>query len=141
VCSPPKFWITPPATSASAATNAIGSRIRTIPRTRSTQKLPIESACRLANPRTSAIATAMPTAAETKFCTARPPVCTRCPIVDSPPAYACQLVLVTKLTAVFQAVAGATGPLPRLSGRWLCSRCRPYRNRIDIAENASTPRA
>ena len=53
--------------------------------------------CVRANPRTSATATAMPTAAETKFCTARPAICTRWPMVDSP-EYACQLVLVTKLT-------------------------------------------
>ena len=37
-----------------------------------------------AKPRTSAIATAMPTAADTKFCTARPAICTRWPMVDSP---------------------------------------------------------
>ena len=35
-------------------------------------------------PRISATATAMPTAAETKFCTASPAICTRWPIVDSP---------------------------------------------------------
>ena len=60
---------------------------------------------RRAKPRTNATATAMPTAAETKFCTARPAICTRWPMVDSP-EYACQLVLVTKLTAVFHASAG-----------------------------------
>ena len=47
-----------------------------MPRTRSTQKLPIVPELRRANPRTSATATAMPTAADTKFCTARPASCT-----------------------------------------------------------------
>ena len=45
-------------------------------RVRSTQKLPSRSVLLRAKPRTSAIATAMPTAAETKFCTARPAICT-----------------------------------------------------------------
>ena len=85
-----------------APTTAIGSRIRSTIRVRSTQKLPSWSAALRAKPRTSATATAMPTAAETKFCTARPAICTRWPIVDSP-EYDCQLVLVTKLTAVFHA--------------------------------------
>ena len=44
---------------------------------RSTQKLPSRSVRERAKPRTRAIATAMPTAAETKFCTARPAICTR----------------------------------------------------------------
>jgi hypothetical protein len=69
-CTPEKFWISPPATSTSAPANAIGSRMRIEPRTRSPQKLPIVADLRRANPRTRAIATAIPTAAETKFCTA-----------------------------------------------------------------------
>ena len=52
-----------------------GSRIRTRVRVRSTQKLPSWSVLCRAKPRTSAIATTMPTAAETKFCTARPAIC------------------------------------------------------------------
>ena len=75
-----------------------------------------------ANPRTSATATAMPTAAETKFCTASPAICTRWPIVDSP-EYDCQLVLVTKLTAVFQRLVRASpGRSPSDSHRWSCTR-------------------
>jgi hypothetical protein len=38
-----RFWITPPMSSTTAATTAIGKRMRTVPRTRSTQKLPIRS--------------------------------------------------------------------------------------------------
>ena len=111
VCVSWKFWIAPPATRTMAMTNAIGSRIRTVVRIRSTQKLPSLSVRLRANPRTTAIATAMPTAAETKFCTARPAICTRWPMVDSP-EYACQFVLVVKLTAVFHARSGLTSGEP-----------------------------
>ena len=68
----------------SANTNAIGRRIRTVDRTRSDQKLPIVSASVRVKPRTSAMATAIPTAADTKFWTASPAIWTRWPIVDSP---------------------------------------------------------
>ena len=71
-----RFWMTPPTSSTTAATTAIGSRMRTVPRTRSTQKLPIRSVLCRAMPRISAIATARPTAAETKFCTVSPTDCT-----------------------------------------------------------------
>lgn len=54
------------------------------PRTRSDQKLPSSPVRERAKPRTRATATAMPTAAETKFCTARPPVCTTWPMACSP---------------------------------------------------------
>ena len=67
-----------------AAITDSGNRIRMMPRTRSTQKLPRSLVLRRASPRTNAMATAMPTAAETKFCTARPAICTRWPCVDSP---------------------------------------------------------
>jgi hypothetical protein len=69
-----KFCTIPARTKTTAPTTAIGSRIRTRVRVRSTQKLPSWSVFRRANPRTSAMATAMPTAAETKFCTARPAI-------------------------------------------------------------------
>ncbi len=85
-----------------AATTAIGSRMRRLPRTRSTQKLPSRSVWERVNPRISATATAMPTAAETKFCTARPDIWTRWPIVASA-EYDCQLVLVTNEVAVLNA--------------------------------------
>ncbi|CAM5259202.1 hypothetical protein SFUMM280S_00492 [Streptomyces fumanus] len=82
---PEKFWITPRAASTIAATVASGTSTRVIPRTRSVQKLPSSpERSERANPRTRATATAMPTAAETKFCTARPAVCTTCPMVCSP---------------------------------------------------------
>ncbi len=81
---PEKFWIAPQATRTTAATAAIGTRIRSVPRTRSDQKLPSSPVRDRAKPRTRATATAMPTAADTKFCTARPAVCTTCPIVCSP---------------------------------------------------------
>ncbi len=42
-------------------------------------------------------------------------------MVDSP-EYACQLVLVTKEVAVFQAVAAGTAGKPRASQRWFCTR-------------------
>jgi hypothetical protein len=69
---PLKFCTTPPTIRTIAATIASGSSRRTSPRTRSTQKLPRLPNRRAAKPRTRATATAMPTAAETKFCTARP---------------------------------------------------------------------
>ncbi len=81
--APDQLWITPPSTSTSAATSDRGSRIRTVPRTRSTQKLPMVDDRRRANPRTSATATAVPTAADTTFCTTSPPACTVYPSVDS----------------------------------------------------------
>ena len=79
-----RFCTTPPSTRISAPTTEIGSRIRVTARVRSTQKLPSRSVFVRAKPRTTAIATAMPVAAETKFCTARPAICTRWPMVDSP---------------------------------------------------------
>ncbi len=83
-CSPPvnvdrvvpsvRFWIAPPAIRKIVATTQIGSSSRIVIRVRSTQKLPNSSVRLRAKPRTSATATAMPTAAETKFCTARPAI-------------------------------------------------------------------
>ena len=59
-----------------------------------------------ARPRAKAAATAMPTAAETKFCTVRPDIWKRWPTAASP-EYHCQLVLVTNETAVFHAPSPA----------------------------------
>ena len=74
---PVKFWMTPPTISTIAPTTRERQQdAGTMPRVRSTQKLPIVPDLRRAKPRTSAMATAMPTAAETKFCTARPASCT-----------------------------------------------------------------
>ena len=67
---------TPIPTRMIAATNDSGSMIRTMPRVRSTQKFPMRSVPARTNPRVSAIATAMPTAADTTFCTVRPAICT-----------------------------------------------------------------
>ena len=71
-----RFWMTPPTSSTTAATTASGSRMRTIPRIRSTQKLPSRSVVWRAMPRIRASATASPTAAETKLCTVSPTDCT-----------------------------------------------------------------
>ena len=54
-------------------------------RVRSTQKFPIVGDLRRTRPRITAIATAIPTAAETKFCTVSPAIWVRWLIVDSPP--------------------------------------------------------
>ena len=69
---PRSVWIAPWLTMTTAMTTHRGSRIRTTPRTRSTQKLPMVADRRRARPRIRATATVRPTAAETKFCTARP---------------------------------------------------------------------
>ncbi len=75
--NPVRFCTTPPASSTTAAMTANGSSRRNVPRTRSTQKLPITPLRRYAKPRTRATATAMPTtAAETKFCTVSAANCT-----------------------------------------------------------------
>ena len=71
-----KLSITPVAIKMMAPMTEIGSKTRITTRVRSTQKLPSRLVlCRM-KPRTSAIATTMPTAALTKFCTARPAICT-----------------------------------------------------------------
>lgn len=69
----------PSPTSTIAATKEIGSSTRVTPRVRSTQKLPRRSVPERAKPRTSATVTAMPTAADTKFCTVSPAIWTACP--------------------------------------------------------------
>jgi hypothetical protein len=122
---PDRFCTTPEAPSTIAASAAIGSSTRVTVRVRSTQKLPIVFDRERTSPRTSATATAMPAAADTKFCTASPAICVRWLMVDSP-AYDCQFVLVTKLTAVFHAVAAPTALWSSgFSGRRPCSRCSP----------------
>ena len=70
-----------------------------------------------------ATATAMPAAADTKFCTARPSIWVRWLIVSSP-LYHCQFVLVTKLTATLNAPSGATaGMFVGLNGKVPWNRC------------------
>jgi hypothetical protein len=77
----------------------------------SNQKFPMPLAFSRAMPRTTAIAMAMPVAADRKLCSARPAICVKWDIVVSP-EYPCQFVLVVKETAVFQAESGAMGPNP-----------------------------
>ncbi len=79
-----KFWIAPWLTKTMAITNEMGSRMRVVVRVRSTQKLPRVRPRRRASPRMRPTTMTMPTAADTKFCTARPAICTRWPMVDSP---------------------------------------------------------
>jgi hypothetical protein len=93
-----------------------------VPRTRSTQKFPIVVELFREKPRIRATATAMPTAALRKFWTASAPIWDRYDMVVSP-EYACQFVLVTNDTAVFQAKAGVTpGRCCGLNGKWPCNR-------------------
>ena len=54
-----------------------GISSRTVARVTSTQKLPSLSVRDRVKPRIIAIATTRPTAADMKFCTASPPICTR----------------------------------------------------------------
>ena len=62
-----KVWTTPWDTSARASINESGSRMYSVVRVRSTQKLPMVSADRRARPRMNAATVAIPAAAETKF--------------------------------------------------------------------------
>ena len=62
-----RFCTTPCETRNSAPTIAIGSSTQSVARTMSTQKLPIVSFSFWAMPRMNAMATAMPTAADTKL--------------------------------------------------------------------------
>ena len=55
-----------------------------VARVRSTQKLPSRSVRERAKPRSSAMATEIPTAADRKFWTVSPTIWTRWPMVDSP---------------------------------------------------------
>ena len=82
---PPRFWMTPWLISTMATTAASGRKTRTVPRTRSTQKLPTTEMRRRARERTSAIATHSPTTGDTKFCTASPAIWLRWLRVSSPP--------------------------------------------------------
>ena len=140
--SPPlKFWITPCETSTTANTAHIGRRMRVIVRVRSTQKFPIVRAPVRAMPRMIATTTAIPTAADTKFCTVRPSICVRWLTVSSG-EYHCQLVLVTKLTAMLKAPNGATAPwFVGLNGRPPCRRSIRYRPSTDSRLNANIDRA
>ena len=91
----------------SARTSESGSSTYSVPRTRSTQKLPSRPAERRAMPRTSATATAMPTAADMKLWNASCVICEKYDIVDSP-AYDCQFVFVVNDAAVSNAWRSGT---------------------------------
>jgi hypothetical protein len=67
----------------------------------------------------SAIATARPIAADTKFCTVRPRACTVYPAPASP-AYDCQLVFDVNETAVLRAVSQSIDR-PKDHGRRPCT--------------------
>ena len=136
-----KFWTTPISDQGDGGQDrrAAAGPGRT-ERVRSTQKLPTRSVDDRVKPRISATATAMPTAAETKFCTARPAIWVRWPMVASP-EYACQLVLVTNDAAVLNASAGSTPGKPRDSGRPDWTRWRTYSSTTPTNEKASTETA
>ena len=135
---PSKFCTTPPAISASAPSTDSGSSTRTVVRVRSTQKLPMVPLRRYAKPRTRATATAMPVAAETKFCTARPANCTV--YARFSPEYACQLVLVTKEMAVLNATPGSGLSAPVENGSHFWVRCSRYSSSTPAREKYSTAR-
>ena len=114
---------TTPCVSSNVATIRLsGRRIRTTPRTRSTQKLPSwPLARRSMMPRITAIATAIPTAADAKFWTANPTIWVRLLITTSG-EYDCQLVLLTNEIAVLNAIDGSTPGLPSDHGKTPCRR-------------------
>ena len=139
--SPRRFWTTPWDMSTTANRNEIGSSTRTVVRTRSAQKLPRLRVPLREMPRISATAIAMPAAAETKFCTARPTICVRWLIATSP-EYHCQFVFVTKLMATLNAPHGETEPRSvGLKPSTPCARCRPYSASTETTLKASSERA
>jgi len=122
VVLPCRFWMVPCDTMNSATTNENGSRMRNTVRTRSTQKLPRVRWPRRTMPRTRATAMAMPTAADTKFCTVKPSSWVRWLMACSPENH-CQLVLVTNETAALNAPHGVVPARPvGFSGNDPCSR-------------------
>ena len=86
-----------------------------------------------------ATATARPTAAETKFWTVRPTVCTNGDVPASP-AYDCQLVFVTNETAVLTAVSTFIAA-PRASGSTPWSRGSRNSSTTPTTEKATTATA
>ena len=79
-----RFCSAPWAIRITAAMAAMGRRTRTTIRVRSAQKFPRVFDCLRVRPRMSATATAIPTAADTKFCTASPAIWVNWDIVSSP---------------------------------------------------------
>ena len=74
-------------------------------------------------PRMIATTTAMPAAADTKFCTAKPSIWVRWLIVTSPRDH-CQFVFVMKLTAALKAPVGDTRHVGRVERQLPCNRSR-----------------
>ncbi len=79
-----RFCSAPWAIRTTAATAAMGRRMRMTIRVRSTQKFPRVFDCFRVRPRMSATATAMPAAADTKFWTASPAIWVNWAMVFSP---------------------------------------------------------
>ena len=119
-----QFCTTPCDTNTRAKMNDAGSNIQTVERQRSTHALPIVAARSRTKPRANATSTAMPVAAERKFCTPSPSAWVKWLMVLSPP-YACQFVLVAKLMAVLSARCQVTAVIPAgLPGNTPCRSCR-----------------
>ena len=136
-----KFWITPWLMSTIANTNDRGRRIRVVDRTVSTQKLPMVRLRRRMIARVNATATAIPTAAERYCWTTSPNIWVKWLIVSSP-EYACQFVLVRKLTAVLNDSCGETAfMLSGFSGRCAWSRRTAYVRRTPARLNARSESA
>ena len=80
-----KFWTTPARHEEERARRSeMGSRTQRIARVQSNQKLPMPVAFSRATPRITATAIAIPVAADRKLWRARPAICVKCDIVDSP---------------------------------------------------------
>src|ERR1035441_7866913 len=130
-----RFWITPCEQSKSAATMESGSSTYSVPRMKSTQKLPRVLVEWRAKPLTTAMATAIPVAAEKKLWVARAIIWVRFFMVVSG-VYDCQLVFVVKLAAVFQLRCSPTLPRPSgFSGNHCWSRW--IRDRKSVVEGKS----
>src|SRR6478736_2270625 len=94
---------------------------------------------RRAMPRTSATATAMPTAADAKLWNASWVICEKYDIVVSP-LYDCQFVFVVNDAAVSNDWRAVTaGKCAGLSGSMACRRRTRYVNSIVAALNSSIP--
>ena len=138
--NPLRFCTAPWLTMTSAPMTDSGTNTRTRDRVRSDQKLPIV-AVRPAIPRTTASATASPTPAAVNCATTSPAVSARLLAAVSP-SYACQLVPVTKLTAVLnESSGGMPGACVGFPGSTPCSRRMAYSSRLDISPKASTASA
>src|SRR5262249_37072754 len=128
-------------TKSSASGRQNGKRTYSVPRVRSTQKLPMRPADFLAMPRTNATATAMPAAAEMKLWNASWVICEKYDIVVSP-TYDCQFVLVVNDADVSNDWRSLTaGRCCGLNGNTFWRRSTRYVSSIDAALNSSKPPA